>query len=412
MQLLDSDVGVSKAEPNTKRKKLRVLYFDHTAVLSGGELALLEAVRNLDRAQTEPLVVLGEHGPLEQELQSECPLWVLELPSKLRNTRKDNLTGMTGGVVGRMFLSIPYIFKLARLLRQIKPDIVHTNSLKADLLGGIAARMCGIRLVWHVRDRISPDYLPRAAVTGFRWLIRLIPHYVVGCSQSVIDTLNLPAWKRRKVVYSGIDLEVYESMVPRTRHAAEGGAADPVFIGLVGRIGRWKGQHTFLEAAAKVHRVYPQTRFLLYGSAMFGEGAYEKRLHAMVADLGLQDVFEFCGFERNIAGAIVNLDILVHASTTPEPFGQVIVQGMAAGKPVIASAGGGALEIIRHGVDGLLFTLGDAGALADAMIELLGNPQFASELARNGRERVRGCFTIQHTVHSLTSVFQELVEHY
>jgi len=410
MQLLDSKVGAWKPEANTKPKQLRVLYFDHTAVLSGGELALLEAVRNLDRAQSEPLVVLGEHGPLEQELESECPLWVLELPPRLRNTRKDNLTGITGGVIGRMVLSIPYIVRLARLFRQIKPDIVHTNSLKADLLGGIAARLCGIRLVWHVRDRISPDYLPRAAVTGFRWLIRLIPHYVVGCSQSVIDTLNLPHWKRRKVVYSGIDLQVYESMVPRAHHAAIGSAAEPVLIGLVGRIGPWKGQHTFLEAAAKVRRIYPQTQFLLYGSAMFGESEYEKRLHAMVAELGLQDAVEFCGFVRDIASAIVNLDILVHASTTPEPFGQVIVQGMAAGKPVIASAGGGALEIIRHRVDGLLFPLGDADALADAMMELLGNPQLASELARNGRERVRGCFTIQHTVHSLSTVFQELAE--
>jgi glycosyltransferase involved in cell wall biosynthesis len=403
-----SQTSVTKMQPIAR--KLRVLYFDHTSLLSGGELALLEAIRKVDRTTVDPLIVLGEHGPLEEEIAPIAPVWVLKLPSALSNTRKDTLTGVNRGLLRKVLLSVPYIFRLTRLFRELEPDIVHTNSLKADLLGGIAARLAGVRLVWHVRDRISPDYLPEVAGRGFRFLVRWMPHYVVGCSQSVIDTLKLPPTKPHKVVYSGIDLADYEfrrpDLRPLERQPATG--QKPIFIGMVGRLGPWKGQHTFIKAASTVHKKFPQARFLLYGTAMFGESEYESTLHAMVKELGLETIVEFKGFERNIAQAIVNLDFLVHASVTPEPFGQVIVQGMAAGKAVIASEGGGASEIIRHGIDGLLFERGNSEALTDALLRLLSDEDFAMLIARNGRERVRSKFTIETTVATLSSVFQEM----
>lgn len=411
MQKSEISIDARAAHVPSCPRKLRVLCYDHTAVLSGGELALLEAIRKLDRSRIEPIVILGEHGPLEKELASECTVLVQEMPFRLRNTRKDSLTGATASVLERVLFSIPHIWKLARLFRKLQPDIVHTNSLKADLLGGIAAKLAGAKLVWHVRDRISPDYLPGPAVRVFRQLVRWIPDYIVACSQSVIDTLELPRSKPYRVVYSGIDLANYEFRTPdpSARAYPEVGGKAPILIGLVGRLGRWKGQHTFLQASAEVHRHFPQARFILYGSAMFGESEYEISLHKMVDELGIADAVEFKGFERNIAQAIVNLDILVHASITPEPFGQVIVQGMAAGKAVIASEGGGASEIIRPGIDGLLFERGNHEALADAMLSLLDDEVLASRLAMNGRERVRSLFTIEHTVERLSSVFQEMV---
>ena len=393
-------------------KRIRVLYFDHTAVLSGGELALLETIRNLDRTLIEPIILLGEHGPLEAALGAEAPTHVIEMAGRLRNTRKDSLTGATYETAKRVILSIPYILKLTQFIRSARPDVIHTNSLKADLLGGIAARLAGVPLVWHVRDRVSPDYLPGAAVSLFRNLVQWIPNYVIGCSESVIETLHLPPSKPRAVVYSGIDLAEYESKSTEPRGLLDptDHTSVPILIGLVGRLGSWKGQHIFIESAVEVHRQFPKTRFLLYGSAMFGEAEYEQSLHRLVKELGLDHAVEFRGFERNIAQAIANLDILVHASISPEPFGQVIVQGMAAGKPVIASEGGGASEIIRHGVDGLLVERGNPQALATALCLLLSDDKLVHRLSVQGRERVRSKFTIQETVQTMTRVFQELVQ--
>ncbi len=393
-------------------KKIRVLYFDHTAVLSGGELALLETIRNLDRTVIEPVVLLGEHGPLEEALGAIAPTHVIELSSRIRNTRKDRLTGVTYEISRDILLSIPYILKLTRFIRSVMPDVIHTNSLKSDLLGGIASRLAGVPLVWHVRDRIAPDYLPRPAVSVFRTLTRWIPNYVVGCSESVIETLQLPVKKPRAVVYSGIDLSDYETKKAEARKLLDptDHTSAPIFIGLVGRLGSWKGQHIFIQAAAEVYRQFPKARFLLYGSAMFGEADYEQSLHLLVDEMGLSNAVEFRGFERNIAQAIVNLDILVHASISPEPFGQVIVQGMAAGKPVIASEGGGASEIIRHGVDGLLVERGNARAMADALCLLLSDNNLVQRLSVQGRERVRSKFTIQATVQTMTKVFEEMIQ--
>jgi len=396
-----------ESQVHPTRRPIRVLYFDHTALLSGGELALLETIRNLDRSAVEPIVLLGEHGPLEEALAVEAPTHVLEIAPEIRNTRKDTLSGLRLNHARRITQSMSYIRTLVDFIRQVNPDVIHTNSLKSDILGGLAARLTRVPVVWHVRDRISPDYLPRITVSVFRRLARWIPDYVVGCSQSVIDTLDLPDSKPRAVVYSGIDLQHYETSAraPRARAATR-----QTVIGLVGRLGPWKGQHVFIEAAAKAHQQFPETRFLLYGSAMFGEKDYEQSLRRMVQDLSLEGVVEFRGFERNIAAAILDLDILVHASITPEPFGQVIVQGMAATKPVIASEGGGASEIIRPGIDGLLVQRGNSVALAEAMCRLLRDPVAAQRMAVQGKERVRGKFTIDVTVNTMTRVFREMLQ--
>ncbi len=391
--------------------RARIVYFDHTALLGGGELAMIEMVRKLDVARFEPVILLGAHGPLETELAPEFSTYVIPLSPWLLDTRKDTLTISNLTVPLRALAAIAYIMKLVRFFRKIKPAAVHTNSLKADFLGGFAARIAGVPLVWHVRDRIDRDYLPWPAVFSMKLLCRWLPNYVVGCSQSVIDTLDLPEKMPRMVVYSGLNLKDYQDKQSARREplVTDDPGSVPTLIGLVGRFAPWKGQHIFLQAAAEVHRQFPRTRFLLYGSAMFGETDYEQSLHRLVDELGLKHVVEFKGFERNIAQAIVNLDIVVHASTSAEPFGQVIVQGMAAGKPVIATEGGGASEIIRHGIDGLLVERGNTVSLANALLLVLGDTKLADSLAMQGMVRAQEKFTIERTVARISEVFSQVI---
>lgn len=378
----------------------RILFVGHTAKLGGGEIALLNLVQHLDRREFEPIVLLGADGTLrERLLRSDVETHVLPLAASVTNTRKDRLGGGSLLRLGAVWHAATYVFRLARAIRDLRADLVHANSLKADILGGIGARLAGVPVLWHVRDRIADDYLPPRVAKVFRWLCQWLPAFVVANSQATMDTLRL----RRStcaVVHDGLPVEAAEAPAP---------ALGAPIIGLVGRIAEWKGQHIFIEAAAAVHRKFPHVRFLIIGSAMFGEDAYEARIRALADDLGLQGCVEFTGFRADIQPLIGSLTILAHASTTGEPFGQVVIEGMAAGKPVVATRGGGIPEIVVEGETGLLVPMGDAASMAEALSRLLYDPELATAMGRAGRKRLLAEFTIQHTARKIEAVYRQLL---
>jgi glycosyltransferase involved in cell wall biosynthesis len=377
----------------------RILFFGHTAKLGGGEIALLNVVQQLDRTRFHPSVLLASDGPLREKLQTAgVETRVLPLDAGVVETRKDSLGGNSLLRLGAVWHTLAYILRLAKFIRRHPLDVVHTNSLKADIIGGIAARLAGVPVLWHVRDRIDEDYLPPRVVKVFRWLCRWLPTYLIANSQATLDTLKLTR-RNSAVVHDGFpgDLESRSTFT-----------SDIPVIGLVGRITEWKGQHIFIEAAATVRRKFPQVRFQIIGSAMFGEAAYETRLREMVRELGLEDCTEFSGFRADVQELIERLTILVHASTTGEPFGQVVIEGMAAGKPVVATNGGGIPEIVVDGVTGMLVPMGEASPMAEAIVRLLADPASAEAMGRAGRQRVASHFTIRHTARKLEAIYETI----
>jgi glycosyltransferase involved in cell wall biosynthesis len=159
-----------------------------------------------------------------------------------------------------------------------------------------------------------------------------------------------------------------------------------------------------------VHHYRPDVRFLLIGAALFGEEEYERKLRVLTIELGLSDAVEFAGFRTDIHEHIAQLDIVVHASTTGEPFGQVIIEAMAAGKPVVATNGGGVPEIVLDGETGLLVPMGDPAAMADAIRWMIDNPNSAAEMGCTGRRRVEENFTIEKTVTRVEAVLSGLLQ--
>ena len=127
----------------------------------------------------------------------------------------------------------------------------------------------------------------------------------------------------------------------------------PFTVAVVGRIAPWKRQDLFLRAFAKAFADGDEVA-LVVGSALFGEDAFEAEMRALASDLGIAQRVTFTGFRDDVADLLSEVDVLVHTSTIPEPFGQVVVQGMAAGLRVIASAEGGPASFVTHGVDGIL----------------------------------------------------------
>jgi glycosyltransferase involved in cell wall biosynthesis len=128
---------------------------------------------------------------------------------------------------------------------------------------------------------------------------------------------------------------------------------------------------------------------VVVGAPLFGhdEVSYAESLRALTWELGIAERVEFRGFRDDVAGELDKIDILVHASTTPEPFGQVVVEGMAAGRPVVAADAGGPAEVITHGVDGVLYRPGDIDGLAQVMEHLAADPSLRSRLGAAARRR-------------------------
>ena len=380
-------------------RRPRVIFVDHVARLSGGEIALLRLLPVL-AGEIDVHVILGEEGPLVERLRAHgISVEVLPLAPALRDLRKDTLRPRRFDPMAAARVA-PYIVRLARRIRALRGDLVHTNSLKAALYGGAAGRLARVPVVWHLRDRIADDYLPHSAVMLVRAAARVLPTAVVANSQATLDTLST-VWPSR-VVYNPI---VPDAVDRRADAADKSGAFTTV--GIVGRLAPWKGQHIFLEAFAEAFRGTP-VRGRVIGSAMFGEDAYEERLREQADRLGIAGQIEFLGFRDNVQVELGELDVLVHSSVIPEPFGQAVLEGMAAGIPVVAADAGGPAELITSGRDGILTKPGDAHELAEALRRLESDAALRDALGSEARSRSME-FTPERTAERVLSVYREVL---
>ncbi len=363
----------NRAQVRPPQRKYRVVFLDHCAKLSGGELALLRLLKGA--TNIEPYVILAEDGPLVQRLREvDIPTEVLPLPPDVANLSRNELHSPSR-LLGGGIATASYITRLSRRLRRLHPDLVHTNSLKSGLYGTMAGRAAGIPVIWHLRDRLSDDSYPSLLAAVMRRSVRSMADAVIANSKASARLLShgrAPVW----VVPSPVDI----APAPRAPDA------QPV-VGIVGRLAPWKGQHVFLDAMARVSRQYPAVRFRVIGSPLFGEEEYLQRLLILTENLGIGDVVDFVGFKDDVAEELAELTIAVHASTVPEPFGQVIVEAMACGVPIVATASGGPSEIVSDGTDGLLVAAGDPSELAEAVSRLIGDADFRTRLSNAGTRK-------------------------
>jgi glycosyltransferase involved in cell wall biosynthesis len=345
----------------TGSREPSVVFLDHCSRESGGEIALLRLIPGLQRYRAH--VILAEEGPMRTRLEDAgISVEVLPLDTQTLNLSRERLG--RGPSVRQVSASLTYALRLRRRLRELDPSVVHANSLKSGYYGVAAARLAGVPMVWHVRDRLASDYMPDLACRMTRSVVRLGANGVIANSQVTLGTLGSPrSGQPREVVY-----DPYRPQRPPTRAAGE---RSTVTIGLLGRISPWKGQDVFLRAMAGLRRNVPGLRARIIGDTLFDETEYATSLKELASELGLEDILEWRGFRSDVEAELAELDVLVHCSTIPEPFGMVVVEGMAAGLPVIASAIGGPTEVIRDGEDGMLVAPNDPGAMEAAIVRLL-----------------------------------------
>lgn len=375
---------------------IRVAYIDHTAKWSGAEVALYNILTNIGE-QIDPLVILAEDGVLADRLRERnIDVRIIPLDESIRD-RGRNAVNL--GAPAAAFKMYVYGRKLAPLLKQEKVDCVHTNSLKSALYGAIAAKKAGIPLIWHIRDHIGAPYLKPVVAKTIRLLSRLLPNGIIANSHSTLNALELPRSKKTMVVYCAFAQKIGNGIGNRNQKDFN--------VLLAGRLTHWKGQHIVLEAA-KAFKNEPRVKFWLAGDALFGEAEYKKELLQKMQDDEITNV-SLLGHVDDIQGLMSTADLLIHTSITPEPFGQVIVEGMAAGLPVIASNEGGPVEIVVPGETGLLIQPGDPKILAESITWMLDHPEERQRMADNGLKRVKEHFVIENTVTDIVDYYKGLL---
>ena len=268
---------------------MRVVYIDHVAKLSGGEIALLRLLPHLREVDSH--VILAEPGPFADRLvEAGISTEILPMRAFSRELRKSRVTkrGLPPVVVA---YTATYIIRLAIRLRRLRPDLVHTNSLKAGVYGSLAARLVGIPVVWHVRDRIATDYLPPGAIRLIRAMTERLASVVVANSQATLATIGA---SNKAIIYS-----VLPDALPSFAAAVALREGRDCTFGMVGRIASWKGQDLFLRAFAQA---FPEgnDRAVIIGAPMFGEQEFEHELRRLAQDLSIGERVEFRGFREDI----------------------------------------------------------------------------------------------------------------
>jgi glycosyltransferase involved in cell wall biosynthesis len=369
----------------------------HTSVWSGAEIALLRLIGALDRKVVTSILVCADDGMLaDAARRQDVPTIIAPLSRSIRERRRRQVRSMA--TIALVPAVAAYAARLARLARAQRIDVIHTNSLKAFVYGALAGRIAGLPVVAHLRDDLGHlDAGAVGAVVGS--MVRRLPDAVVGCSSYVL-TAARTAPPRSHVVYTGIPSgDVASRAIWRSGRPT---------IGMVARIAPWKGQHLFLEAAAAVAARRPDARFRIIGAPMFGEEGYLLDLRSLAAAEPLAGRVEFTGFVANPRSEYERLTVAVAASVAPEPFGNVIIEAMARGLPVVAPAEGGPAEILTDGVDGLLVPPRDPPALAAAILRLIDSPRSAAALADQALRTTAARFTLEANAERFTQVLREV----
>ncbi|CAG9250175.1 Glycosyltransferase involved in cell wall bisynthesis [Paraburkholderia unamae] len=381
----------------------RVLAIDQSGVLGGAELSLLEVVKGL-RSRID--VLLFNDGPFREALDAAgASVEVLD-SGALRNVRRDGGTAPRLGVLAGVAALVRETRRRAR-----GADVLYANTQRAMVIGVLAGKLARKPVVWHLRDIVSDEHFGRVQRAVIKGCAKLgLAHVIANSHASAKVFAQLTKFDARRidVVHNGVDDSPFRALarVPQAQLRAQIGLPEHAFlVGAFSRLARWKGQHVLLEALLDE----PRAHAVFVGAPLFGEDAYAAELRAFVEANGLQARVHFLGFRHDIAACMRAMDVIAHTSITPEPFGRVVVEGMLAQRPVVASRDGGVTEIVEHGKSGLLCTPGDAKELAATITKLHDDAALRDRLAVQGLETARERFGKQQYVEAVERVLDDVV---
>jgi glycosyltransferase involved in cell wall biosynthesis len=332
---------------------------------------------------------------------------------------RGNFLSRCPGLLAESATTVPalatFLRKLRRQLGLLRPDLIHSNGIKTHLLAALA-RPGRVPVVWHVHDFYGTRPLMR----------RLLPWLQGGVAAALAISAAVGRDMRAllprvpvTVAHNGVDVKAFApspgdgDWLDRLAGLSPA-PAEVVRVGLVATYARWKGHGVFLEALGRLRQSPsgPPLRGYVVGGPIYqtqGSQVSREELQALCRRLRIEDCVGFIPFQPDPAPVYGALDVAVHASTQPEPFGLTIIEAMACGKAVVVSRAGGAAELFDPGRDALGVPPGDVGALATAVVRLAGDEGLRRRLGAQARQTVLDRFSQDHFAGEVVRWFERLL---
>lgn len=400
----------------------KILYVENGIGYGGAIICLRHLLRNLDRTRFKPMVVTGRSGPQYQEIASEAewkhipdrhidivgahrkidPIRWIDKPPGLRFVvnqllaRADDLINF-----------LPFFIHLLWTALRFKPDLIHANN---EPLCNRAALLVGKLLktptLCHVRGDQDGSRL-------MKWAFKLPTHFI-AVSRWVADSIHVKMGiphKQISTIYDGLEMPDLDRQADGKSFRRVAAINDDDFaVGLVGMLIPWKGQEIFLEAAKLLQDEIPKLKMVCIGGTPDDFIPYEHKLRNQVRDIGLENTVIFSGHYADMPTVYNGLDIVVSASTSPEPLGVVVVEAMAMSRPVIAPDHGGAVEIIENHETGRLFKARCATGLAEAIADLYWSKEKRRTLGEAARNHVLSTFSAHTNAMNVQNIYTTLLK--
>ncbi len=395
---------MNKSDSHQERR-IRILYVQPTSEVGGSDICLLRMLRFLDQVRYEPFVLLPSDGPLVS-LFREAGAKVFFLALRKLTSRRNTLY-----LLEYIFFFIPAVIGISRIIRKLGIDLVHTNSLHC-WYGAVASWIMRRPHVWHVREIVTGPAIIRKFEVS---LARNFSSRIITMSDAIAEMFRSKGVYPKNLVrvYEGTDLAAFRPGVDQNGVKGELGiASDRPLLGMISRLDPWKGIEVFIRACGVVSHEFPQVKFLICGGEIEGHEGYEARLRKIASEIGLSDAIWFAGWRYTVdevPRVLSSLTALVSSSVNPEPFGLTLIEAMACGKSVIATAAGGPKEIVVDGVTGYLVKAGDVEGMARAMVKMLRDKGAVHRMGLEGRMRAEKLFDWKRNIHLIEHIYEGLV---
>lgn len=386
-----------------RRIKTKVLYVIPQEALGGPQWRVLQVAKRLKEEGFTSIVAMPEGDKTFANLLNESGISYYQV----KNFKKLQRPSLNPFMHLRWFaFFIPGILSLMRLIKVNKVDIVLTSGFPGYLQGPLAARLSGVKLVWHLDGFTTPKLL--------KWLLfplfHLLPNRVAVSSKAIEEYYfgnNIPS-RGVSLLYPPIDTNKFHPDFYFEEYRKYFGLKESErVVGIVGNINPDKGYEYFFSAVKLIKDSFPNVKFIAVGLTPKTQKRYWERLQALIVDLTIEEDLILTGARTDIAEIVNTMDIFVLSSVT-EGAGTVLLEAMACGKPVVATNVGGVPEIIIDGETGILVPPKDSKAIAGAVLYLLNHPEEAKEMGLKGRKRVIEHFEVEKCVERYREMFQSI----
>lgn len=410
----------SRPSDLSPERPIRVLCVDYSIGFGGATKSMALMLRDIPAI--EPVIVTSQEPELRRLWYGKWPTHSFRRLINYRTRRRVdewmnrvNAPGVVRGIISKgvalldALTGIGNDLRFAWLIKRYRIDLVHLTNGFVPLEALFAARLTGVPSIAHLRGFFRGEGVRRAR--SAKWFE---PSLVIGDSVSVTESylqssgLRAPA----TTIHEVVDVPRFDA----SAHLRDEGRAawqiadDDVAVALFGRVMAWKGQKEFVLAMVAAMEHDPTLVAVLVGDGSDGPATYFDEVKALIQQSGKADRFRLTGYIEDVEPLYSAMDVVVHASIEPEPCGMVVMEAMAARRPVIAADAGGPRELVRENVDGHLVTPGDVAALTNAILDLAQDADRRTMMGECGYRRARELFDVPIAAARLRTIYERLID--